>query len=401
MKYMVLLCDGMADTPVESLNNKTPMEVAKKPNMDALAKTSIVGMCKTVGDGLKPGSDVANLSVMGYDARTCYSGRSPLEAANLGIELSDNQIAMRMNLVTLSDEENYAYKTMVDYCGGDISTAEADELVKALEQHFGTDKLKFYTGVQYRHCLVADDAPLGLDFTPPHDISGRVVGDYLSKNPSAAQFIEIMKESVEVLENHPVNVKRKAEGKRPANSAWFWGEGKRPNLELFEEKFGKTGAVVSAVDLIRGIGKLSGMKVAEVDNVTGYIDTDFDAKAKAAADLLKEADLVYVHLEAPDECGHRGEVENKVKAIELIDEKVLGPMIKSLSEYGRYKILIMPDHPTPLDIKTHTSDPVPFMIYDSELTVDGCDCLTEENARKTGVFISESTELMPMFLKYE
>ena len=208
MKYMVLLCDGMADTPVESLNNKTPMEVAKKPNMDALAKTSIVGMCKTVGDGLKPGSDVANLSVMGYDARTCYSGRSPLEAANLGIELLDNQIAMRMNLVTLSDEENYAYKTMVDYCGGDISTAEADELVKALEQHFGTDKLKFYTGVQYRHCLVADDAPLGLDFTPPHDISGRVVGEYLSTSPNAEKLVAMMKESYELLKDHPLNLKR-------------------------------------------------------------------------------------------------------------------------------------------------------------------------------------------------
>lgn len=400
MKYMVLLCDGMADTPVPALDNKTPMQAAHKPNMDKLAKRSMLGMCKTVGEGLKPGSDVANLSVMGYDARTCYSGRSPLEAANLGIELKDNQIAMRCNLVTLSNEENFKDKTMVDYCGGDITTEEADRLIKALDEHFGTNRLKFYTGVQYRHCLVADDSPLGLDFTPPHDISGRVIGEYLSKVPEAQEFIELMEKSVEVLENHPVNLKRKAEGKRPANSAWFWGEGKRPNLELFSDKFGISGAVVSAVDLIRGIGKLSGMKVAQIDGVTGYIDTDFDGKAKAAAQLLDDgADLVYVHLEAPDECGHRGEVENKVKAIELIDEKVLGPMLDTLSKYDRYKILIMPDHPTPLDIKTHTSNPVPFMIFDSANEVEGADTFTESTAQGTGVYIEESTKLMPMFLK--
>ncbi len=402
MKYMVLLCDGMADTPGEKLSGKTPMQVAKKPNMDMLAKTATVGICKTVGEGLKPGSDVANLSVMGYDARTCYSGRSPLEAANLGIELADSEIAMRCNLVTLSDADRYEDRTMVDYCGGDISTPEADELIKALEEHFGTERLHFYTGVQYRHCLVADGAKLGLDFTPPHDISGRVIGDYLSKVPEAAEFVEIMRESVEVLENHPVNKKRVAEGKRPANSAWFWGEGKRPNLEMFSDKFGISGAVVSAVDLIRGIGKLSGMKVAEIDGVTGYIDTDFDAKAKAAADLLDDgADLVYVHLEAPDECGHRGEIDNKVKAIELIDEKVLAPMLEKLKEYDRFKILIMPDHPTPLDIRTHTSEPVPFMIYDSGKEADGVDLFCEKSARETGLFIDESTTLMPNFLKYE
>ena len=311
MKYLVVLCDGMADTPVEKLGGKTPMEAANKPYMDALAQKSEVGMCKTVADGLKPGSDVANLSVLGYDAKTCYSGRSPLEAANLGIDLNDNQIALRCNLVTLSDADRYEDRVMVDYCGGDISTEEADELIKALQQHFGNETYHFYTGVQYRHCLVVNGGTLGLELTPPHDISDRVIGQYLSKAPQARQFIDIMKESVAVLENHPVNVARKAKGLRPANSAWFWGEGKRPNLDNFTEKFGIKGSVVSAVDLIRGIGRLSGMNVAVVEGATGYIDTNFDGKANAAIDEFKNGqDFVFVHLEAPDECGHRGETDN-------------------------------------------------------------------------------------------
>lgn len=399
MKYLVVLCDGMADVAVESLNNCTPMEVAKKPYMDALAKSAKIGMCKTVADGLKPGSDVANLSVLGYDAKTCYSGRSPLEAANLGIDLNDNQVALRCNLVTLSDAENYEDRIMLDYCGGDISTEEADELIKALEDHFGNDIYKFYTGVQYRHCLVVNNGSLNLDLTPPHDISDKVIGEYLSKVDNAKQFIDIMKESVSVLENHPVNIERKSKGLKPANSAWFWGEGKRPNLEIFKDKFGISGSVVSAVDLIRGIGRLSGMNVAKVDNVTGYIDTNFDGKAQAAINEFKNgADFVFVHLEAPDECGHRGEVENKVKAIEMIDEKVLQPIAEYLkSEKEHYKILIMPDHPTPLNIKTHTSDPVPFMIFDSEKEYNG-NKFTEENAKSSGFFISDSRELMPMFI---
>lgn len=399
MKYIVILCDGMADRPIAALGGKTPMEAANKPNMDALARQGLLGMCKTVADGLKPGSDVANLSVLGYDAKTCYSGRSPLEAANLGISLSDTQVAMRCNLVTLSDEENFADKTMVDYCGGDISTAEARELISALNDEFADDTMHFYSGVQYRHCLVVENGSLGLDLTPPHDISDRVIGPYLSKKPAAQILIEMMQKSIEVLSNHPINKKRVAEGKRPANSAWFWGEGKRPQLELFSDKFGKKGAVVSAVDLIRGIGKLAGMEVAELDGVTGYIDTDFDAKANAALRLLENNDFVFVHLEAPDECGHRGEVENKVRAIELIDEKILGRILPEVdSKYEDYKILIMPDHPTPLEIKTHTADPVPFMIYQKSKPKDGAQ-FTEANAEKSGLYLSQSVELMPMFLK--
>lgn len=403
LKYLVVLCDGMADLPNEKLGGKTPMQVANKPTMDMLCKDAEIGMCKTVADGLKPGSDVANLSVLGYNAKTCYSGRSPLEAANLGIDLNSDEIAMRCNLVTLSDAENYEDRVMVDYCGGDITTEEANELIKALQEAFGDENNHFYTGVQYRHCLVSKLGGLGLNFTPPHDISDKVIGPYLSTVDMAKPFVEIMKKSVSVLENHPVNIKRKAEGKRPANSAWFWGEGKKPELPLFKDMFGLSGAVVSAVDLIRGIGKLSGMEVAEIDGVTGYIDTDFDKKANTAKDLLTRNDFVFVHLEAPDECGHRGEAENKVKAIELIDEKILKPLYEEIQKYGEFKILVMPDHPTPLSLKTHTSEPVPFMIYDSTQKYDGADTYTEENAEKTGLYIDNSMKLMPRFLgkKYE
>ena len=400
MKYLVVLCDGMADVPNDLLGGKTPMQKANKPMMDKLCKTAKIGMCKTVAEGLKPGSDVANLSVLGYDAKTCYSGRSPLEAANLGIDLNDDEIAMRCNLVTLSDAENYEDRVMVDYCGGDISTEEADELIKALQKEFGDENNCFYTGVQYRHCLVSKLGDLGLNFTPPHDISDKVIGEYLSKEEKAQSFIELMKKSVDVLQNHPVNLKRVAEGKRPANSAWFWGEGKKPQLPFFKDMFGLSGAVVSAVDLIRGIGKLSKMEVAEIDGVTGYIDTDFDGKCKAAIDEFKNgADFVYVHVEAPDECGHRGETENKVKAIELIDKHILGPVVEFLKSYDDFAVLVCPDHPTPLSICTHSSNPVPYIIYDSKNEIDsGVKCHCEREAEATGNYIEKGFTMMNYFL---
>ena len=385
MKYLVLLLDGMADYPVPELSGKTPMELAKKPNIDFLSANGEVGLCKTVADGLKPGSDVANLSVLGYDPAVCYTGRSPLEAASIGIDLKPTDVAMRCNLVTLSDEANYADKTMVDYCADDISTEEAAKIIQFIEEKLGNELYKFYSGVSYRHCLVIQNGTTKLgNMTPPHDISGRVVGEYLSEAEEAKPLLELMEKSYELLKDHPVNLERIKRGKRPANSIWLWGEGRKPSLEDFKAKNGISGGIVSAVDLLRGIGKCANMAVPEVKGATGYIDTDFTAKKNAAIELFeKGTDLVYIHMEAPDECGHRGEVENKIKSIELIDELVAGPMMDYLKGTP-HSILVMPDHPTPLTLKTHVSDPVPYLIYNSEKQISGPDTINEKTAAKTG-----------------
>lgn len=401
MKYVVLLCDGMADRPVESLGNMTPMEKANKPNMDALAKTAELGLVKTVKDGFKPGSDVANLSVMGYDVAECYTGRSPLEAASIGIELKETDVTLRCNLVTLSDEEIYENKTMVDYCAGDISSEEAAEIIKSVQEHFGNEKYAFFAGVSYRHCLVVNNGTTDLGtLTPPHDISDRVVGPYLSDGKNAAELINIMKESYELLKNHPVNLKRMEKGLRPANSIWLWGEGKKPTLQLFRDRFGVSGGVVSAVDLIKGIGHCAGMQVAEVAGATGYIDTDFTGKANAAVKMLKDGcDLVYIHVEAPDECGHRGETENKVKAIELIDSLVLPVVLEALKDEEDYGIMILPDHPTPLCTKTHSADPVPYLIYKKSEKKAGGTVFCEKTAEQSGIYVDPGHTLMNRFLE--
>lgn len=400
MKYIVVLCDGMADYPVDALGGKTPMEVAKKPNLDRLARFGETGLVKTVADGLKPGSDVANMSVMGYDPKTCYTGRSPLEAVSIGVKMLDTDIVFRCNLVTLSDEENYSDKTMVDYSGGDISTEEAHELIKAVEERFGNDVFKFYGGVSYRHCLVWHGGTLDLGkMTPPHDISGRVIGEYLSKSENAKPLIEMMKESFELLNNHPVNKKRVALGKRPANSIWLWGEGTKPSLPNFYEKYGLRGAVISAVDLLKGIAKCAGMDAPEVEGATGYIDTNFVGKAECALKELETKDFVYIHIEAPDECGHRNEPENKVRAIELIDEKIVGTLLPELRKFGEYKIMALPDHPTPIKTRTHASDPVPYLIYDSTKEHDsGILSFTESTAKLSGNFVEVGYTLMDKFL---
>ena len=403
MKYLVLLCDGMADKKnPDILGGKTPMEMANKPYIDSLAKYAEVGMCKTVAEGLKPGSDVANLSVMGYDPFVCYTGRSPLEAASIGVDLKSTDVALRCNIVTLSGEENYADKTMVDYCSGDISTEEAHEIIKTVEEKLGNEIYKFYGGVSYRHCLVVANGTTDLgEMTPPHDISGKVIGEYLSQSENAKPLIDLMIKSYDILKDHPVNLKRRKEGKNEANSIWLWGEGRKPILQNFKEKNGVSASIVSAVDLLKGIGICAGCETPEVKNATGYLDTDFEGKTNAGIESFKKGtDLVYLHFEAPDECGHRGECENKIKAIEEIDRRSLKLMLEYLDSCGEdYRILIMPDHPTPLETKTHSSAPVPYLLYDSTDKKQGVDSFTEASAESTGIFVEHGPCIMEKLLK--
>lgn len=403
MKYAVVLYDGMADYPVEALGGKTPMETAKKPLFDSLAAKGEVGIVKTVPDNMKPASDIANLSVMGYNPEIYYTGRSPLEAVSIGVKMADTDIALRCNVVTLSDEENYDDKTMVDYSAGDISSAEAAEIIKTVNEHFGGNEFEFYSGVSYRHCLIhhCGTTELG-NMTPPHDISGRVIGEYISKAPSAQKLTDMMRESYALLKNHPVNLKRVAEGKRPANSIWLWGEGSKPKLSEFRELYGLSGSVISAVDLLKGIGICAGMTVPEVPGATGYIDTNFEGKASAAVEEFKNGrDFVYIHVEAPDECGHRNEPLNKVRSIELIDERLLKILVEYLDGCGEdYKIMILPDHPTPIATCTHARDPVPYMIYHKNGEINsGVESINENSAKLTGNYIGRGCDLIKKFLE--
>lgn len=401
MKYLVMLCDGMADEPNEALGNSTPMEKANKPCMDSLAAKAEVGIVKTVAEGLKPGSDVANLSVLGYEPAVYYSGRSPLEAASIGIDLKDTDVTLRCNLVTLSDDEDYENKTILDYCADDISSEEAKILIEYIQEKLGNDVFRFYPGVSYRHCLVwSNGNPHPGVLTPPHDITGKVITDYIPKGEAVDELYDLMKKSYDLLKDHPVNQARIARGKRPANSIWLWGEGTKPLLDNFSEKFGIKGSMISAVDLLKGIAICAGMNSVDVDGATGYLDTNFDGKCKAAIEEFKKgADLVYIHVEAPDECGHRGEIENKVKAIEMIDEHILGPVVEFLRAYDDFAVLVCPDHPTPLSIRTHTSTPVPYLIYDSKNEINsGVKVFCEKEARETGNYIEKGFTMMNYFL---
>ena len=402
MKYAVVLCDGMADTPVPQLNNQTPMTAANKPCMNKLAKQSEVGLLKTVAPGLKPGSDVANLSVMGYEPAKYYTGRSPLEAASIGIDLKNTDVTLRCNLVTLTDEPEYSDKTILDYCADDISTAEAKVLIEYVQEKLGNDVFKFYPGVSYRHCLVwSNGNPKPGVLTPPHDITGKPIKEYIPKGDYVDGLYDLMVKSYDILKDHPVNIERIKRGKKPANSIWLWGEGMKPILDSFESKYKVKGSVISAVDLLKGIGICAGMATPDVEGATGYIDTNFEGKLQAAINEFDRGqDFVYIHVEAPDECGHRGEAENKVKAIELIDEKILAPLVDYLEKSGDdFKILVCPDHPTPLEIRTHTSNPVPYMVYTSNKKVDsGVDVFDEKSAAATGVYNDNGFTLMGTFI---
>lgn len=364
MKYILVLCDGMADFKIDALGGKTPLEAAKKPNIDFMAKTAMQGFVKTVPDGMKPGSDVANLSALGYDAKACYTGRSPLEALSLGIDLQPTDVALRCNLVTLSDDEPYEAKTMIDYSSGEITTAESELLMKSVAQSLNDNTFEFYPGVSYRHCLVCHNGRTDSDLTPPHDITGKKIAGYLPKGYNADVYLSLMKKSAEILKSHPVNLERKRQGKRTADSIWLWGQGTKPRLQSFYERYGIKGAMISAVDLLKGIAVGSGMQSIDVEGATGTIDTNFDGKAKAALDALKNNDFCFIHLEAPDECGHQKDAKGKTRSIELIDEKIIGAIIKGLNG-SPFKMLVMPDHFTPIATGTHDATPVPFLMYSS------------------------------------
>lgn len=401
MKYIVVLGDGMADYKVEQLGGRTPLEAANKPNMDYMCAHGKIGSVKNVPETLPPGSDVANLSAFGYDPFKFYSGRSPLEAVSMGIDIKDTDIIFRCNVVTVSDEENYTDKRIIDHSADEITTEESRELIKSIGEAFNNDFLKFYPGISYRHALVWDKGPYNFTLTPPHDILERNLAEYMPKGDGSDILAEMTVKSYDILKNHPVNLKRIERGLKPANSIWIWGEGKKPALSSFTDKYGIDGSVISAVDLIKGIAICAGLKSVDVEGATGNIHTNFEGKAKAAVDELKSGkDFVYIHLEAPDECGHRNEIENKVRAIELIDEKIVGYIKNEMEKEGLdYRMLILPDHPTPLALRTHTRDAVPYVLFDSTACESGSGvAYSEDNAEKYGVLNEKGFTLMDEFL---
>ena len=380
MKYIVVLGDGMADRPVDALGGKTPLEAAVTPVMDALASKGTLGTVQNVPAGMAPGSDVANLSVLGYDPTANYSGRSPLEALSVGVAMDDDDVIFRSNIVTLTEDEPYEQKTILDHSSGEISTADADVLMDAIRAKFDSDTFRFYTGTSYRHILVWKGGKV-CHLEPPHDHLGKVIGDYL---PQEKELREMMEQSFEVLNNHPLNLARAAAGKNKANSLWFWGAGTKPKVQNFYEKTGLHGAMISAVDLLKGIAVGAGMKVCEVPGATGSIDTNYEGKAQAAIDaLLKEGcDFAYIHVEAPDEMGHQGRTQDKVKSIEYLDSRLIAKVKQAMEEAGEdFRMLVLPDHPTPIRIRTHTSDPVPYLLYDSTRQQKKRARFTEEEAR--------------------
>lgn len=399
MKYVVVLGDGMADRPIAKLNNQTPLAYAKTPMMDELATKSEIGMVHTVPDGMSPGSDTANLSVLGYDPKKYYSGRSPLEALSIGVPMKKTDVALRCNLVTLSEEDvPYEEQTIIDHSSGEISTEDAKILLDAVKDALGREGYTFYLGTSYRHCLVIEQGTV-MPLTPPHDVLGQTIGAYLPKD---AVLRDMMEKSFSVLKNHPLNIARKEAGLNPANSCWFWGAGTRPALTSFEEKTGKKGAMISAVDLLKGIAVGSAMKVITVEGANGGLHTNYEGKAKAAVDVLTEEDydFVYVHVEAPDEMGHQGSVERKVEAIEKLDEKVIRPIYEGLKEKGvDFRMLVLPDHPTPICIRTHSGDSVPYMLYDSTDEKHENRAYNEAEAQATGIYEKDGYRLIDTLLE--
>ena len=397
MKYIVVLGDGMADEPIPVLGGRTPLDAAVTPVLDELAGKGTLGTVQNVPAGMAPGSDVANLSVLGYDPAANYSGRSPLEALSVGVQMEDDDVIFRSNIVTLTEPEPYAQKTILDHSSGEISTADADILMDAIRAEFNSDTFRFYTGTSYRHILVWKHGRVSA-LEPPHDHLGKVIGDYL---PQEKVLRDMMERSFDILNNHPINLARAAAGKHKANSLWFWGAGTKPKVQNFKEKTGLTGAMISAVDLLKGIAVGAGMKVYNVPGATGSIDTNWEGKAQAAIDaLLKDGcDYAYIHVEAPDEMGHQGRVEDKVKSIEYLDSRLIARVKQAMEAAGEdYRMLILPDHPTPLRIRTHTSNPVPYLLYDSTHEQKKRERFTEESARSADNFEPNGYKLLERFL---
>ncbi|WP_027399810.1 cofactor-independent phosphoglycerate mutase [Anaerovorax odorimutans] len=403
MKYLVLVPDGAGDEKIASLGDKTPLEVAKIDNINKLAQKGEVGMVKTIPFGIAPGSDAANLSVMGYDPSVYLTGRSPLEAASMGIKMADTDVAFRTNLVTLEGEGDYEDLIILDHSSGDITSEEAKVLIEAVDEKFGTDTIHFYPGVSYRHAMIVNNGSTSYELTPPHDVLTKRVGDHLPKGEGSEFIKNIMKESYEFLSNHPINKDRVKRGLNPANSLWIWGQGKKPSLSSFYNKYKINGSTISAVDLIKGIGICAGLDSIDVVGATGTLHTNFDGKAQAAINEYKAGkDFVYLHLEAPDECSHQGDLEGKIKSLELIDEKVLKPVVAYLdSTLEDYKVLIVPDHRTPLEIRTHSSTPVPFVIFDSKNANTNVDPEKSfcEKAGEKGKYFDNGYELADYFFQ--
>lgn len=399
MKYIVILCDGMADEPLERLGGRTPLEAAQTINMDRLAEKAEIGMVRTVPEDMAPGSDTANLSVIGYDPRKYYSGRSPLEALSIGAEMEEQDVSFRCNLVTLSEEQDrYEDRVILDHSSGEISTAEAVVLLEALRKGLEREGYTFYAGTSYRHLLIQKEGKVA-ELTAPHDILTKRIGEYL---PEDKVLSDMMVRSYDILKNHPINAQRRKEGKNPANSAWFWGAGTRPALTSFEEKNGVKGAMISAVDLLKGIAVGAGMHNIIVEGANGGLHTNYACKAEAAVNALTKDgfDFVYVHIEAPDEMGHQGSAEDKIKAIEYIDDQVVGPVAEALREAGAdFRMLILPDHPTPVRVRTHTSDPVPYLLYDSTKPAEGCSTYCEKTGQESGRILEEGYRLIDYLLE--
>lgn len=392
----------MADYPIPSLGGKTPIEKASTPNFDFIARRGVIGTMQTVPDGMVPESDTANLAIMGYDPKRYSRGRSPLEAASMGIEMQPDQTAIRANLVALSDDgKPYDEKIMLDHSSSEIPTEEARVFIEYCDEKLCGKGQKLYTGVSYRNCLIYDDAPEFTDFSRPHDILGRQITDYLPRSESSKPFLDLMRASFDILNDHPLNVERAKKGLNKANSLWFWSPGKKPDLPSFKEKTGLDGSVICAVDLIKGIGKCAGLDTPYVEGATGGCVTDYTAKVNAAlGELEKGKEFVYIHVEAPDECGHKGDVDAKIAAIENIDEKIVGVLLEKLPSFGEpFRIAILPDHPTPISLRTHASDPIPFAVYSSEKDViSGIDGYSEAKARESGIHISDGSTFIDRFI---